>query len=327
MATSLYSHIDALSRKRMPTTYGRALKAVDVEHLKSPRGSALRMGVSCVGEWWFSLLDGYGVRMQGLDEAAWIADYAMLTLTLSGQLQRLGGDGVTAPSGALLLTRWNSPQVFKSADDIRALNIHIPEVELTRLLGDDPPPYNRILSAHSGLGAIVATTAYRLAAESAKEGETDALAGICPELLRMVLKAFGSQSGGKGEYRAAAPPRLARVVEYITEHLDDPRLSPRGVGRACGVSERQLSRDFAAAGRTFSDTLRHARLERAASLLLFAPHRPIAEIARLCGFQTPHHFSTSFHSTYGVCPRAYRRAGTAAPPAPDAGHQGGPGSA
>ena len=63
------------------------------------------------------------------------------------------------------------------------------------------------------------------------------------------------------------------------------------------------------------ETVRLARLDRAATLLARSNYS-IGEIAAMCGFASPFHFSRRFKESYGEPPRALRdrvRAGAVSP--------------
>jgi len=58
-------------------------------------------------------------------------------------------------------------------------------------------------------------------------------------------------------------------------------------------------------GETPSDLIRHARLARAAALLVEGAGT-VAEVAYGVGFQSVSHFSQAFREVYGVSPSGYR---------------------
>lgn len=114
----------------------------------------------------------------------------------------------------------------------------------------------------------------------------------------------------------AAGPRAARAAAYraaarsfIDEHLTEPGLGADQVAAAIGVSERHLSRIFAADGASVPRYVLARRLELAHTLL-DAPAGPsarragtVAEIAAACGFISVTYFSHVFRREFG------RRAG------------------
>lgn len=105
--------------------------------------------------------------------------------------------------------------------------------------------------------------------------------------------------------------RLARDV--IERRFNSPGLSRADVASAVGVSERQLTRLFAAHDESFAERLLAHRLQAAEALLVSNTEAatPISEIAARCGFSSQAHFSRAFKAHTGVTPSELRRAGTA----------------
>ncbi|ALU41205.1 hypothetical protein AS188_10320 [Kocuria flava] len=99
-----------------------------------------------------------------------------------------------------------------------------------------------------------------------------------------------------------------RAMQEIERRYADISLGRAQVALAAGVSERQLSRLFAAQGETFAEHLQTHRLQAAEALLVSEPRTPVAEIARRCGFTSPSHFSRSFKARTGVTPLELQRA-------------------
>jgi AraC-like DNA-binding protein len=84
------------------------------------------------------------------------------------------------------------------------------------------------------------------------------------------------------------------------------RLDVGAMAKAAGLSRAHFSREFRRAfGESPHAYLLSRRLERAAALLRTTDH-PVAEICLSVGFQSVGSFTTSFSSTYGLSPTAYR---------------------
>lgn len=109
--------------------------------------------------------------------------------------------------------------------------------------------------------------------------------------------------------------RLANLMDFIGSHAVQADLNARTVARHCGMSRRYMSSLFAREGLHFSDILRDARLDHAASLLgsMDAANWTIGEIARFSGFRSASYFSRVFKATRGKSPRRYRSEQLAAP--------------
>ena len=129
------------------------------------------------------------------------------------------------------------------------------------------------------------------------------------DLYRVEQEAFGlverllaraTDTGRDSAYR--------RAVQEIEHRFGDLALDRAQVAAAAGVSERQLSRLFAAQNKTFADHLQAHRLQAAEALLVSEPRTTVAEIARRCGFASPSHFARVFKARTGVSPLELQRA-------------------
>jgi AraC-like DNA-binding protein len=94
------------------------------------------------------------------------------------------------------------------------------------------------------------------------------------------------------------------------------RISLTELAQVAGVNPEYLCRLLkASTGRSPIETVRLARLDRAA-LLLARSNYSVSEIATLCGYSSPFHFSQRFKAAFGQSPRDLRRsleAGTTPP--------------
>ncbi|NEM90165.1 AraC family transcriptional regulator [Galbitalea soli] len=98
-------------------------------------------------------------------------------------------------------------------------------------------------------------------------------------------------------------------TELMTTILDDALMGELRLSAAARLAETspaQLSRSFArAAGRTFTDAVRSAKLARAC-VLLEQTDLPIARIALEAGYTNLSNFNRQFRARIGCTPRAYR---------------------
>ncbi len=113
------------------------------------------------------------------------------------------------------------------------------------------------------------------------------------------------------------PPAVERACAFLFRRLDeDPAAAltlPALAAAAC-VTPEHLCRLFRASiGHSPSETVRLARLDRAAALLARSNYT-VTEIAALCGFASPFHFSRLFKSVCGLPPREFRRRAEACSP-------------
>jgi AraC-like DNA-binding protein len=117
----------------------------------------------------------------------------------------------------------------------------------------------------------------------------------------LVLDLIAVLAAGRNAARAAA--HRAAAKSFIEEHLTDAALGAGQVAAAIGVSERQLSRVFAADGTSVPRHILLRRLNLAHSMLAdpAGPGRThtVAEVAARCGFTSVTYFSHAFRAHFG----------------------------
>jgi AraC-like DNA-binding protein len=145
---------------------------------------------------------------------------------------------------------------------------------------------------------------------------------LCQLSMKHMLTAFVfGQIETREVPREALPPAVERALAYVQEAFEsDPSaaITLDDLAKSADVTPEHLCRLFSAStGRSPAETVRSARLDRAA-LLLARSNYSVQEIAMMCGFSSPFHFSRRFKEAYGQSPRALResvRAG-GSPPTP-----------
>jgi len=103
-------------------------------------------------------------------------------------------------------------------------------------------------------------------------------------------------AGGRAAPMATAHRAVAR--SYIEEHLTDPGLGAGQIAAAIGISERQLSRVFAADGTSVPRHILSRRLRLAYSVLSNG-RGSVADVAGRCGFTSVTYFSHAFRTHFG----------------------------
>ena len=95
----------------------------------------------------------------------------------------------------------------------------------------------------------------------------------------------------------------------MRQHLGDPKLDLKEVGRHLGFSRSHFCRFFSrSSGEGFSRYLMKMRTEEA-KRLLETTRLSVAEMAERCGFTSPKYFSSVFRRMEGVTPSQYRHLG------------------
>ena len=108
---------------------------------------------------------------------------------------------------------------------------------------------------------------------------------------------------------SSALAHRAAARAFVDDHLDDPGLAATDIASAVGISERQLSRVFAADDTTVPRHVLSRRLDLAHSLLSHAaPGLRTADVAARCGFSSLPYFTTAFKRRFGRSAGEVRRA-------------------
>lgn len=110
--------------------------------------------------------------------------------------------------------------------------------------------------------------------------------------------------------------RFAWISAMLERHVSDPDLTIDRLAALVRMSRRQLQRDLADNGTSFTRLLAERRVRLTADRLRRAAHRGerpvISEIAYRAGFSDLSHFNRIFRSHTGQSPRAYHAALAAA---------------
>lgn len=100
---------------------------------------------------------------------------------------------------------------------------------------------------------------------------------------------------------------LARIETYIRAHLQDVRLDPDRIARACGISTRYLHELFKDTDQTVRNWIRDQRLAACREALEDPDNvQTAAEIAYSWGFSDQAQFSRTFKAQFGLPPGEYR---------------------
>jgi AraC-like DNA-binding protein len=242
------------------------------------------------------------------------ADSVVVFLTLRGEA-RFTADGVALERRRGDALAWETDRPFARtfARDLEELVVTIPWAELAArsdapgLAGPvitrfgppatgasagsgRPHPYVRA-SAGSGAPDPYARALARIAGRA-----TRAEHPLQPDE-RTILDLVAAIAAGPRAAPGTAHRAAAR--SYIEERLTDPNLGAAEVAAAAGISERQLSRLFAADGGSVPRHILGRRLQLAHSILS-APRAPtVADAAAACGFTSATYFSHAFRQHFG----------------------------
>jgi AraC-like DNA-binding protein len=257
------------------------------------------------------------------------ADSVAVFLTLRGEA-RFTADGVALERRRGDALAWEADRPFTRtfARGLEELVVTIPWAELIarsespRLMAG---PVVTSFGARAATGPAGSAGSHRSAARRRPDPYARALARIAGRATRAerplrpdertVLDLVAAIAAGPRAAHAAAHRAAAR--SYIEERLTDPGLCAAEIAAAAGISERQLSRLFAADGSSVPRHILSRRLQLAHSILsaISAPdlaragagpgskagaERTVADVAASCGFTSATYFSHAFcrHFSY-----------------------------
>ncbi|MFF4896136.1 AraC family transcriptional regulator [Streptomyces sp. NPDC001068] len=226
------------------------------------------------------------------------SDAVACYLTVAGDAFFYSDDGVRLlRPGQLLVCDADRPFVRGFSHGLEELAVKIPHT-VWRELGAPPAlPQPVVVDADAvHLRTLAALVGRALAPESAVAADVDEDA---------VLDLLVSAASGRAPALSAVHLRVAKT--YIDDHLADPGLTAARIARGIGISERHLSRVFAAGGTSVPRHLLQRRLERARALLGAGGETTVAEVAERCGFASAAHFSHRFRERYGLRATDVRR--------------------
>lgn len=195
--------------------------------------------------------------------------------------------------GQLLVCDADRPFLREFGHGLDELAVKVPRSEFTRLTGRTTMTRPAIVSldenAHGrALARLVARAVRRDCPVPADE----------QAVLELVATLAGV--GSPVAHRAAARA-------FIEENLTDPTLSAGDIAAGTGISERHLSRLFAATGTTVPRHILARRLDAAHSVLSTATNLRTSDVAARCGFTSVAYFSQTFRRRFGVTAGEVRR--------------------
>jgi AraC-like DNA-binding protein len=255
------------------------------------------------------------------------ADSVVVFLTLRGEA-RFVADGVALERRRGDALAWETDRPFARtfARGLEELVVTVPWAELAARseLPGLASPVITSFGAPAAPGSAGSAGSARSAGSERPDQYARALARIAGRATRAerplapdertVLDLVAAISAGPRAARAAAHRAAAR--SYIEEHLTDPGLTAAEIAAATCISERQLSRLFAADDTSVPRHIRSRRLQLAHSILSATASpdragaaagsasgagaaRTVADVAASCGFTSATYFSHAFRQHFG----------------------------
>lgn len=124
-------------------------------------------------------------------------------------------------------------------------------------------------------------------------------AGALVDTLTAAMEMQVAQEGAIGARRDQL---FKQAMKHIDVHLDDYELSIESLADALHVSERTLSRAFAAQGTTVMQQIWRHRLDACYAVLSEGKVRQVTQAAYQCGFADLSHFCRLFKKVFGQSP-------------------------
>jgi AraC family transcriptional regulator len=99
--------------------------------------------------------------------------------------------------------------------------------------------------------------------------------------------------------------RVNLAIDHVVSHFGEP-LRLADVSRAAMLSPFHFHRVFQAlVGETLAEFVKRLRLEKALSMMAFAPKKSLTSIALACGFSSSSDFSRCFRQRFGIAPSVF----------------------
>ncbi|WP_430441619.1 helix-turn-helix domain-containing protein [Shinella sp.] len=217
------------------------------------------------------------------------------------------GKDIKCPPGGFFLERSSEPYQFSHAEPA---DMWVLKVEGDALAGRMRAP-DRFCTlqfeADNGAGGLFTDMLHLLPARF--DGMTqEARVTVGRQLVDLLVLAIKADdrvlASGNSTVRGA---HLARIEAYVRANLQDFRLDPERIARACGISTRYLHELFRDTGQTVRSWIRDQRL-MACREALEDPNNveTAAEIAYRWGFGDQTQFSRVFKAEFGVPPGEFR---------------------
>ncbi|QFR32223.1 acetamidase/formamidase family protein [Ancylobacter sp. TS-1] len=229
-----------------------------------------------------------------------------------GHLTDSGRRAAEFADGDLWVCDPAAPFSIQFRNDFELLLLRLPRERLVGRFGRAPTVPTLVLG--ESVSASAARPMMRaLAASFAMMEDGDVMAAE-PAVTGLVLSALLAEARPEEDSATQVQSaHFARVCAQIEARLREPDLSVADIAQAEGLSARYIQRLFEGQDRSFSDYVRHRRLEQCRLELVNPQHadRSIAEIGFRWGFSDQAHFSRVFSAAYAISPRDYRKsAGT-----------------
>jgi AraC-like DNA-binding protein len=244
------------------------------------------------------------------DYLAKAQDTTVIVNVKNGRLHgRHRGKETTIGSGQAVAILSNEVGSIDVMEDGDYLNIYVPTAAIAAAVPDLGKVLMEPLDQNSG--ALQLLTSYAAALQTIT-GPMPAQLGqvISTHLIDLAASVFGLHGAAtKGpEANGVRAARRQAIKDDIAAHLTRHDLSPDDVAKRIGIKPRYMRELLQDDGTSFSDLLRHMRLQRAHQQLSDPRQltRSISTIAYQVGFSDLSYFNRCFRRQFGATPSEIR---------------------
>jgi acetamidase/formamidase/AraC-like DNA-binding protein len=245
-------------------------------------------------------------------------DGILLVQHVDGEAQIRDGDRtIVLAAGDLVIVGGDARLTLDFATSFRQVLVKVPRMVVnTRMLALKSSKVLHV-PARKGLGFVFSQLLSSVM-QTIDTLDSDDLRPIdlaLSEFLVACLAGFPTASEQTGPTGIQAA-MLHRLCQKLESRLADPGLTMARVAKEEHLSPRYLQKLFHAGGESFTNYVRHRRLERC-RIDLESPqlsHLSISDIGFRWGFNEAGHFSRVFKEQYKLTPREYRQDAALRPP-------------
>ena len=229
------------------------------------------------------------------------AYYANLQIRGEAIVEQFGRRDIARP-GDIVLVDTNEPFSIRFEHGCDLVCATIPDTGLRRRLQRLAGPPVSVVR-NTGAGRLASAYLHALRDIPDDFELVDDLAG--DQLSTLLVRAAEADAPTAPSRRGLTPQR---ILDFITDELDNPRLSAKHVCRELQISRSTLFAILSDAGIGFAAHVRRMRLERSLTQLRDPRLSEVAigTIASRTGFASQESLTRAFRRAYGVSPGAYR---------------------
>ncbi|WP_179403190.1 helix-turn-helix domain-containing protein [Burkholderia guangdongensis] len=235
-------------------------------------------------------------------------DFYLLQMIVAGTLRGNFGDrSVSAGPGDICVVDLAQP--YESEADAGArLTVAVPRMHLEKALGNRNL-HGLVLRGDRPMTRLVVDYLQSLMTVSGQLSVSESFAAQDAAVRLLAAGLAGEAAAAREATSALGVALRARVLEFIDANISRPELSPELLVRRFRISRAHLYRTLADDGGV-AQIIRDKRLNHAYAALTRHPEqaRPIAEVARACGFSSTTQFVRAFRSRFGIAPGDVRLA-------------------